>query len=140
MKDVQLQSTEEVPVVCLADGTIIQPFGYICESMGIYNEESKKAGQKYINIPEVRACVMPKLSADLILGIDFFSQHDITFKPSSRTLLIPVPRGKAAPTLVEVHTKEDQTVDEEARKLEILSESTEKIKMARLGRMKMSHH
>ena len=127
MKNVQLQSTEEVPVVCLADGTIIQPFGHICESMSIYNKESKKAGQKYINIPEVRACVMPKLSADLILGIDFFSQHDITFKPSSRTLLIPVPRRKAAPTLVEVYTKEDQTVDEEARKLEILSESTEKI-------------
>ena len=124
MKKVQLQSTEEVHVVCLADGTIIQPFGHICESMGIYNEESKKAGQKYINIPEVRACVMPKLSADLILGIDFFSQHDITFRPSSRTLLIPVPRGKAALTLVKVHTKEDQTVDEEARKLEILSEST----------------
>ena len=124
MKNVQLQSIEEVPVVCLADGTIIQPFGHICESMGIYNEESKKAGQKYINIPEVRACVMPKLSADLILGIDFFLQHDIMFKPSSCTLLIPVPRRKAAPTLVEVHTKEDQTVDEEARKLEILSKST----------------
>ena len=45
MKNVQLQSTEEVPVVCLADGTIIQPFGYICESMGIYNEESKKQGK-----------------------------------------------------------------------------------------------
>ena len=83
---------------------------------------------------------MPKLSADLILGIDFFSQHNITFKPSSRTLLIPVPSGKAAPTLVGVHTKEDQTVDEEARKLETLSEFTEKISMARLGRMKMSHH
>ena len=60
MKDVQLQSTEEVPVVCLADRAIIQLFGHICESIGIYNEESKKAGQKYINIPEVRACVMPK--------------------------------------------------------------------------------
>ena len=55
MKNVQLQSTEEVPVVCLADGTIIQPFGYICEFMGIYNEESEKAGQKYINIPEVKS-------------------------------------------------------------------------------------
>ena len=107
MKDVQLQSTEEVPGICLADRTIIQPFGHTCQFMGIYNEESKKAGQKYINIPEVRACMMPKLSTDLILGIDFFSQHDIMFKPSSRTLLIPVPRGKAAPTLVEVHTKED---------------------------------
>ena len=124
MKNVQLQSTEEVPVICLAGGTIIQSFRHICESMGIYNEESKKAGQKYINIPEVRACVMPKLSADLILGIDFFSQHDITFKPSSHMLLIPVPCGKAAPTLVEVHTKEDQTADDEARRLEILSEST----------------
>ena len=51
MKDVQFQSTEEVPVVCLADRTIIQPFGHICKSMGIYNEEFKKAGQKYINIP-----------------------------------------------------------------------------------------
>ena len=57
MKNVQLQYTEEVPVVCLADGAFIQPFGHICESMGIYNEESEKAGQKYINIPEVRACV-----------------------------------------------------------------------------------
>ena len=36
-------------------------------------------------------------------------------------LLIPVPRGKIAPTLVEVYTKEDKTVDEEARKLEELN-------------------
>ena len=79
IKNVQLQGTEEVPVVYLADGTIIQAFGYICKSMGIYNEESEKAGQKYINIPEVRACVMPKLSADLILGIYFFAQYDIMF-------------------------------------------------------------
>ena len=124
MKNVQLQSTEEVPVVCLADGTIIQPFGHICESIGIYNEESEKAGQKYINILEVRVCMMSKLSTDLILGIDFFSQHEITCRPSSRTLLILMPHGKAGHMLVEVHTKEDQTVDEEARRLEILSEST----------------